>query len=148
MTTTNGTAAILATQGAREVVVASYVNYSPVLAMLRAAAGAGTGVSIICAGRDKQFALEDAACAGRYVRNIIKRLKNMAVSDAAYACSLIDRKYGDNLTTLFEESNHGKALIQGGYERDIHACAKLDAFPVVPIFQERQITLLGPNRER
>jgi hypothetical protein len=34
MTTTNGTAAIMSAQGARDVVIASYVNYTAVLAML------------------------------------------------------------------------------------------------------------------
>ncbi|MDF2774741.1 MAG: 2-phosphosulfolactate phosphatase, partial [Geminicoccaceae bacterium] len=37
-TTTNGTVALVGLQGARDVVVASYVNYSAVSAMIRAAA--------------------------------------------------------------------------------------------------------------
>ena len=27
-------------------------------------------------------------------------------------------------------------------------CAAVDAYPVVPIYQDRQITKLGPERER
>src|SRR5919107_1272617 len=38
MSTTNGTPALVAAQGARDIVVASYVNVSPVLAYLRSAA--------------------------------------------------------------------------------------------------------------
>ena len=53
-TTTNGTGTLTAVQGARDVVVAGYVNFSAVLAMMRAAARSGTDVSIICAGRDRQ----------------------------------------------------------------------------------------------
>jgi 2-phosphosulfolactate phosphatase len=70
LTTTNGTAAILAIQGARDVVIASYVNFSAVLSMLRAALRGGTDVTILCAGQDRRFALEDAACAGRFVQQI------------------------------------------------------------------------------
>ena len=59
ITTTNGTPAIANTQGARDVVIASYVNYTAVLTMLRTALRGGTDIAIICAGRDRQFALED-----------------------------------------------------------------------------------------
>ena len=55
-------------QGARDVVVASYVNLSAVRgACARRCAAARTSRSS-APGRDKQFSLEDAACAGRYVR--------------------------------------------------------------------------------
>ena len=51
--------------GRFDVVIASYVNFSAVLAMLRAALRGGADIVIICAGRERQFSLEDAACAGR-----------------------------------------------------------------------------------
>ena len=60
MTTTNGTPAITTMQGARDVIIGSYVNYTAVLTMLRAALRGGTDITIACAGRDRQFALEDA----------------------------------------------------------------------------------------
>jgi 2-phosphosulfolactate phosphatase len=74
LTTTNGTKALLAVQGARDVVVASYVNLTGVSTMLRAALRGGADITLVCAGQDRQFALEDAACAGRYVYNVSKRL--------------------------------------------------------------------------
>jgi len=65
MSTTNGTAAVLAVQGARDVVIASYVNVSAVLSMLRAAVRGGTDVAIVCAGHERHYALEDSACSRR-----------------------------------------------------------------------------------
>jgi len=59
LTTTNGTRALLAVQGARDVVVASYVNLTADCAMLRAALRGGSDVTIVCAGQGRQFALED-----------------------------------------------------------------------------------------
>ncbi len=147
-TTTNGTAAILGIAGARDVVIASYVNFSPVAAMLRAAARSGTDLSILCAGRDRKFSLEDAACAGRFVRSITKRLANVGVNDAARACALLDRKYGDNIGQLFADAEHGQALAEAGFAEDLTACARIDAHPVVPVWHERQITRLGFDRER
>jgi 2-phosphosulfolactate phosphatase len=148
LTTTNGTKALLAVQGARDVVVASYVNLTGVTTMLRAALRGGADITLVCAGQDRQFALEDAACAGRYVYNISRRLADVDLNDAALAASLIDRKYGDNLIRLFNTAAHGRALAAAGFEGDLSACAAVDSFPVIPIYQERQITKLGPERER
>jgi len=147
-TTTNGTVALVGLQGARDVIVASYVNYSPVSAMLRAAARGAADITIVCAGRDRQFALEDAACAGRYTRGVTKRLANVRLNDAAQACCLIDKRYGDSLDRLFEDAEHGRALAEAGFGEDLAVCASVDAHPVVPIYQDRQITKLGPDRER
>lgn len=148
ITTTNGTKALLGVQGARDVVVASYVNFSAVLAMLRAAARANADITIVCAGNEGNFSLEDSACAGKYVRAIPKRLASVVLNDAATASALIDRKYGDNVAKIFEESSHGQALTAAGFAADLAVAASVDSFPVVPIFQERQITRLGPERAR
>jgi 2-phosphosulfolactate phosphatase len=148
MTTTNGTPAINATAGARDVVIASYVNYTAVLTMLQAALRGGTDITLICAGRERQFSLEDAGCAGRYALNVTKKLPDVELSDAAQACTLIDRKYGENILKLFKASDHGRALSAAGFADDLAACAAIDAQPVLPIFQDRQITKLGPERER
>ena len=148
MTTTNGTAAITAVQGARDVVIASYVNYTAVLTMLRTALRGGTDITIVCAGRERQFALEDAGCAGRYVSNVAKRLSNIELNDAAQACAMIDKKYADHIVKLFEASEHGRSLRDAGFGDDLVACAALDSYPVIPLYQDRQITKLGPDRER
>jgi len=148
MSTTNGTPALVAAQGARDVVVASYVNFSATLAMLRAAARGGTDVSIVCAGRDRQFSLEDSACAGRYARYIGQRLTGVTMNDAALASTMIDRRYGENLARLFTESSHGQALAEAGYSDDLVLCGSVDAYPVLPVYADRQITKLGPDRER
>jgi 2-phosphosulfolactate phosphatase len=148
LTTTNGTVALAGIQGARDVVVASYVNYSAVSAMLRAAARGAADITIVCAGRDRQFALEDAACAGRFTRAVTRRLANVRLNDAGQACSLIDKRYGDRLDRLFEDSEHGRALAEAGFAEDLAVCATVDAHPVIPIYHDRQITKLGPDRER
>jgi 2-phosphosulfolactate phosphatase len=148
MTTTNGTPAIANSQGARDVVIGSYVNHTAVLAMMRAALRGGTDVTLVCAGRERQFSLEDAGCAGRFVFNATKKSVDVELNDAAHASVLIDRKYGDRVLQLFEASEHGRALREAGFEDDLTACAAVDSYPVIPIYQDRQITKLGPERER
>jgi 2-phosphosulfolactate phosphatase len=148
MSTTNGTAAILAVQGARDVVIGSYVNFSAVLSMLRAALRGGADVAILCAGQDKRFALEDAACAGLFVTQITAKHSKAEINDAAQAAMLIDKKYGSNLKRLLRLSAHGAALAEAGFADDLAICGELDAHPVVPVFQDRQITKLGTERVR
>lgn len=146
--TTNGTAAITRVQGARDVVIGSYVNLTAVLALLRAALRGSIDVAIVCAGRSGQFALEDAGCAGRYVQHVTRELTNVVLNDAAHAAGLIDRKYGDDLMHLFLASEHGRALYAAGFASDLDACAAVDAHPIVPVYLDRQITKIGPERER
>jgi 2-phosphosulfolactate phosphatase len=147
LTTTNGTRALMSLQGARDIVTASYVNHTAVSAMLRAAARSND-ISIVCAGTEGHFSLEDAACAGRYVRSLTQASASITTDDAARACALIDGRYGDNIAEIFKESSHGRALAEAGFGDDLLACAQLDSHPVVPIYQDRQITRLGPDRER
>jgi 2-phosphosulfolactate phosphatase len=147
ITTTNGTRALLGVQGARDIVIASYVNFTVVLAMMKVAASSNTDIAIVCAGDEGSFTLEDAACAGRYVRAIPKRASVVA-NDAAAASVLIEKKYGDNIAKVFKESTHGQALESAGFGDDLAAAAEVDSYAVVPIYQDRQITKLGPERER
>jgi len=148
LSTTNGTHALLQAQGARDTIVASYVNCSPVTALCRAALRSGLRVSLVCAGQDRAFALEDAGCAGRFVRTITKRLTNVTLNDAAQACLLIDKKYGDSLDTLFQDAAHGRALAEAGFANDLVLCAQVDAHPVVPVYVDRQIVKLGNEHDR
>ncbi|HUR00412.1 MAG TPA: 2-phosphosulfolactate phosphatase [Gemmatimonadaceae bacterium] len=148
ISTTNGTRALLGIQGARDIVIASYVNLSAVSAMLRTAARSDTDIAIVCAGTEGHFSLEDAACAGRYVSSVINLASSVTLNDGAQACALIDRMYGDNIEKIFHDSSHGKALAEAGFGEDLVAAAAVDSHPVVPIYQERQITRLGPDRER
>lgn len=147
ITTTNGTRTLLGVQNARDIVIASYVNFTAVLAMMKVAASSNTDIAIICAGEEGVFTLEDSACAGRFVKAIPKRA-DIQTNDAAAASVLIEKKYGDNIAKVFKESAHGQALDAAGFGDDLAAAAKVDSYPVVPIYQDRQITKLGPERAR
>ena len=146
--TSNGTAALLALQGARDVLIGSFLNFSAVLAMVRSACRSGIDVALVCAGSDGQFALEDAVCAGHFVRGMTKRMANVALNDAARIAALADRRYAADLRRLFEESSHGRALADAGYGDDLLLCASVDTHPVVPVYADRQITRLGTDRGR
>jgi phosphosulfolactate phosphohydrolase-like enzyme len=61
---------------------------------------------------------------------------------------LIDKKYGTNIKRMLKSSAHGLALIEAGFDGDIDVCAELDTYAVLPVYQDRQITRLGPDRAR
>jgi 2-phosphosulfolactate phosphatase len=105
-------------------------------------------VVLLCAGRERAFALEDAACAGRYVRHLTGGESQFELNDAAQAAMLIEKRYGDRIDTVFADAEHGRALREAGFTKDLEACARLDAYPVIPVYQERKITKIGPDRER
>jgi phosphosulfolactate phosphohydrolase-like enzyme len=77
-----------------------------------------------------------------------QQLTDLELNDAAEASALIDRRFQDQLLRLFEASEHGRALLEAGFGDDLKACAAIDSFPVLPLYQDRQITKLGPDRER
>ena len=106
---------------------------------MKVAASSNTDIAIICAGEEGNFTLEDAACAGRYVRAIPKRAESIVLNDAASASVLIERKYGDNIAKVFKESSHGQELEAAGFGDDLTAAAEVDSYSVVPIYQDRQI---------
>ncbi len=70
------------------------------------------------------------------------------LGDGAFAATVLDRKYGDDSICCSRTLKRGKALVEAGFAKDLEDCAQIDSCPVIPIFQDRQITLLGPDRER
>lgn len=148
MTTTNGTGALAGTAGAAEVLVGAFVNYAAVLARLRAAAREGRSLTIQCAGSNGRFALEDALCAGRFVRGVARRGIAPVLGDAARVAAMIDRRMGGDLAAVLRESEHGRALVEAGFGEDVDDCARLNAHPVVPVYQDRQVVPLGLQRRR
>ncbi len=151
LTTTNGTPALLRVHGAgaADVVIAAYANFSAILVLLRAALRGGTDVALLCAGHDGRIALEDAACAGRFLRELAEGVPDVEHNDAALACLAVERRYDpDGPAATIAASEHGRALAEAGFAGDLTVCGTLDVFPVVPVYQERQITRLGPERSR
>jgi 2-phosphosulfolactate phosphatase len=118
--TTNGTRAILETASRSEhVLLGSLLNLDAVAA---AARDSGEDVTIVCAGFQGQFALDDAYCAGRIVQ-----LLGAEPSDAAKASDAIARAWPDAHEALLART-YGPP----GLEEDIAFCAHVSVLEVVP----------------
>jgi 2-phosphosulfolactate phosphatase len=118
--TTNGTRAILETAArSKDVLLGSLLNLDAVAA---AARERGEDVTVVCAGFQGQFALDDAYCAGRIVQ-----LLGGEPSDSAKAAEAIARAWPDAHEALLART-YGPP----GLEQDIAFCAQVSALDVVP----------------
>lgn len=142
VTTTNGTKALLACQGAAAVHPAAASNLSLAAERAREGLERGEGVLVVCAGRAGGFALDDAYCAGRLLAATLGSPKpHRALNDAGLACLDLVRRYGENWERPLSYSRGGRELIRLGFRADIADAARLDAYPVLPTFHERRVTL-------
>jgi 2-phosphosulfolactate phosphatase len=131
LSTTNGTAAILAAAARCEtVLLGSLLNLGAVCAHARAA---GDDVAIFCAGFKGMFALDDAFCAGRIVAAL-----GGGDTDAARAAELIARSYATPLEGL-----NARRYGPPGLEADIAYCAQENLLDTVP----RLARMVGPAAE-
>ncbi len=149
MTTTNGTKALLATAGAREVMIASAVNLSSASASAAAALAADGELLILCAGRDQGFGMDDAYLAGRLAIGALGgRPTRAGLNDAALVAIDLVRRYGDGIERVLALSHAGRDLAALGLQGDVSAAARVDAHPVVPRYHDRRITLPDVGRGR
>jgi 2-phosphosulfolactate phosphatase len=142
LTTSNGTNALLACQGAGSIFPAAAVNLTPAAERGREALEANQPVLIVCAGRNAAFALDDAYCAGRLAAALLGGTKpRKGLNDAALASIALVRRYGEDWERPLRSSRSGRELLKLGFAEDIHAASRLDAYPVSLQFHERRVTL-------
>ncbi|HEX7091655.1 MAG TPA: 2-phosphosulfolactate phosphatase [Longimicrobiales bacterium] len=139
MATTNGTPALSTCAGARQVVIAALSNLDAVVTEL---AGAGEDVAVVCAGRERRFALEDALCAGMLALRLRERLERAPRgNDAAAVAMSLARRATRRLESWLHRSAAGRQLREIGHGDDVMYCATVDRHSVVPRLRERQVSL-------
>ena len=124
----------------------SYVNVSAVAEAVRKVGG---DLTIVCAGRNGRLSLEDTACAGALIRKLMeggggkaataKTAGKPALNDAAEMAAAYDRAHGADPEKILRRSDHGRYLIELGFEDDIPLCAEVDSVPVVPVLRDGRI---------
>ena len=142
VTTTNGTRALLACQGAGAVYLAAAVNLTTAAEKAREVLDRDADLLIVCAGRDGALSLDDAYCAGRLVAATLGgRGARRGMNDAAIASLDLVRRYGDGWERPLARSRAGRELVRLGFRDDVADAGRLDAYPVLPQFHERRVTL-------
>ncbi|HXS22619.1 MAG TPA: 2-phosphosulfolactate phosphatase [Gemmatimonadales bacterium] len=142
VTTTNGTKALLAAQGAAAVYVAAAANLTLAGERAREALEQNRSVLILCAGRETAFGLDDGYCAGRLAAAALGGHRpRKGLNDAALASLDLVRRYGDDWARPLSYSSAGRELARLGFRDDVLDAGRLDAYPVLPQFHERRVTV-------
>lgn len=139
LATTNGTPALVAAQGADPILVGAVVNFSALATRARELFQERGDLVIICAGREKQFALEDAYVAGRLVKAVKSRLRKVDLNDSASVALGLTQRYRGWLDA-FTASEAGRHLRAVELEADVTCSAEDDRFGLVPTYSGRHIT--------
>lgn len=127
----------------REQRVLGYVNLSAVAEL---ALRERVDLAILCAGKSGRFSLEDAACAGALIRRLAGDGDSTALNDAAEMAREYDRRHGSNPESILRLCEHGRYLIELGFEEDLPVCARIDSVPLVPILKDGRITVPAAAR--
>ncbi|MCI0546522.1 MAG: 2-phosphosulfolactate phosphatase [Candidatus Rokubacteria bacterium] len=129
-TTTNGTRALLALDGARRIAVGGFVNAAAVARWVAAEPG---DALLVCAGERGRFCLEDAVCAGL----LVSRLATVdhTLTDAAQAAQALWERYADDLGAMLAAATWAQALVAQGRGADLPLCVALDVHGVVPVLR-------------
>lgn len=139
LATTNGTPALVAAQGADPVLLGAAVNFKAVTARARAHFLDRGEIAIVCAGRERQFALEDAYAAGRFVKALKKGVKKVALNDAAEVALALTSHY-EGWADALAGTAAARQLAEADLAEDVAFAAKQDRFDTVPVYAERRIT--------
>jgi 2-phosphosulfolactate phosphatase len=135
LTTTNGTQAVEACEGAREIVLAALVNLKTVIQRL----AAGDDWLIVCSGERGRFALEDALCAGAIVAGLRESRPDLAVNDAGKSAEFLYRSAGGDLPRIVAGTETGLRLQGLGFEEDVAFASRIDSIPVLPVVKDGRI---------
>ncbi len=126
LTTSNGTATLLACTRAEAVYCGALVNADAIAGALIERGAAH--VVLVCSGTDGAFALEDAAAAGAIIEAMMLRggRTTFDLDDATRAVEILFRTNAERLAALIAESDHGRRLRALGCADDVTFCSQLD----------------------
>ncbi len=132
MTTTNGTVALWRWRHARRVFVGALRNAGSVARRLVESAAENRGdVTVVCAGRDRELALEDVYTAGAIVRQMLRARPGLELDETAEVALRLHGAYGSTIEAL-ETSRGAKLLKPLGLWTDVAVCAEEDVSTAVP----------------
>jgi 2-phosphosulfolactate phosphatase len=137
MSTTNGTRAFVIGGEGDRLLACAFTNLG---AVARAVSGAESLV-VLCAGRDEQFSIDDALCAGHLLQRVLEQADDQHVlNDAARAAVALAGSLSPDGTFL-AETEGGRALVAIGLSEDLELCAEVDRHDIVPEMRDQSITL-------
>jgi len=141
MSTTNGTKAIMKAEGAKKLLLASFINGVEVVQQVNES----DELVLLCSGTDGRFSMDDALCAG-YMATLLEQTTTIEVCDLTRTLMLAWQSLKGKYVEAIKTSVHGKLLVRKGYEKDVAYCLQTDVTITVPQydFQTKSIKTSSP----
>lgn len=130
LSTTNGTQAIAAAMGAKQIVAGSFLNLDVLADWLMAQEA---NVILLCAGWKNSFNLEDTLFAGALASVIQPAFELNRMRDAVLASIHLYNLARHDLYGFLEQSSHRSRLAKLQIEKDIAYCLTPNQAPVIPV---------------
>lgn len=137
--TTNGSRAIVKAKFSENLFICSFSN---IAAIAKHLAKLKQDFDIMCAGRNNSFSLEDSICAGKLVLYMQELDDKLELTDSSNACLALNKAFGGDVLEMLKNSDHGKLLMENGFEEDLIHCSKVNDTKVVPYFRENVVKLM------
>jgi 2-phosphosulfolactate phosphatase len=134
LTTTNGTKAFHAVSSGKKVLVGSFLNIAAVAARCFEL---NQDLFVYLSGDQGNFSLEDTVCGGMLIDRIVKKVgKSILLTDASLSAHILFQKFEGNIVESFYLSQHGRSLVDQGFEEDLRSCSQVDVTNLVPVFRD------------
>lgn len=132
-TTTNGTLAIARAleAGAERLATGALVNARSVAQW---AIEKGAPLTLVCAGTEGRFTLEDVVGAGCIIAECERISPNAELTDAAVAARHLWERYAEEPLRSFDDSSHGRRLRALGFSEDLLFCADVNRLAITPVW--------------
>lgn len=134
-TTSNCTKNLNACKQPKEALLCAFLNIYHVANYLSTL---NNDVIIALSGREGDFSLEDAVCAGMFIDELFGR-KPVTVSDLGSVCRIAYLHYKGNIIDALANSTHGRVLKSIGFEDDIKFCAQIGKREILPKYIHGEI---------
>lgn len=130
LSTTNGTQAIAAAQGAYQLAAGSFLNLDILSEWL---IKQDRSVLLLCSGWKNSFNLEDTLFAGAMAEKLEPHFTLNRMRDAVIAAKHLYSLAKNDMFGFLEQSSHRKRLEKLNIERDIEYCLTPNQAPVIPV---------------
>ncbi|WAM33995.1 2-phosphosulfolactate phosphatase family protein [Caldicellulosiruptor morganii] len=133
MTTTNGTRALKKAAGAKRIFPGSFINARKTAEYIikEALCHDIHTISIVCAGTEEKFTLEDILCAGYFVHLLKKHFPDAFLDDLSIASYELYKKFENDPHEILKYSYHYNNLKKLGFVSDLEFCLKKDFVDMV-----------------
>jgi len=143
--TTNGSKAIVKAKFSENLFVCSFLNLEAIANHL---VKLDKDFEILCSGRNNYYSMEDSICAGKLASEVQKLKEDVELSDSAKACAALNKAFGKNTLKMLKESEHGKILLENGFEEDLKFCSRLNSSDIIPYFSANVLKVWQNSDEK